>query len=187
MTKTKTLYGIEFKVYTDTKIDGDFIKPDEAVYFENDIAITGLLRVKYLKAEKSITVGKDYRVEKWETVGGFQTVGGSQTVGGNATIGLGMIIGLSVNVRGVLTFRKRLFAGACSWRDITDEEKTITCGKLVGGEVCYGIVEETDIAEETKTIDLSGKEGVADLIAVTFSARKRVGGKIIIELLRKTK
>lgn len=34
--KTKTFYGVKFNVYTDSKIDGDFIKPDEAVYFEND-------------------------------------------------------------------------------------------------------------------------------------------------------
>lgn len=77
---TKTFYGIDFKVYTETEINGDFIK-DEAVYFENDIVIHGKLKVKYLKTLKSITVDKSYEVEKWEEVGGSQKVGGYQEVG----------------------------------------------------------------------------------------------------------
>ena len=173
--KTKTFYGIEFNVYTDTKIDGDFIHPNEAVYFENDIEITGRLEVKNLKAKKSITVGGSYIVEKWEEVGGFQEVGeyqevggfqkvggsqkvggfqevgeyqevgGFQEVGGDATIKLGMNVGFSVTVKGTLKVGKRLFSGICSWRDISEEEMTITCGKFEGGEIAYGILKETGL------------------------------------------
>mgnify|MGYP001602756022 CR=1 FL=1 len=73
--KTKTFYGIEFNVYTDTKIEGDFVKENEAVYFENDIEITGNLKVEYLKTEKSINVHKSYKVARWEEVGGSQKEG----------------------------------------------------------------------------------------------------------------
>jgi len=44
--KTKIFDEIKYNVYTNKKIDGDFIHPDEAVYFKNDIEITGNLEVK---------------------------------------------------------------------------------------------------------------------------------------------
>ena len=39
---------------------------------------------------------------------------------------------------------------------MTEDEKTITCGKLVGGEVCYGIVRELGLPGEDKTEDVPG-------------------------------
>jgi len=54
--KEKNFCGIDFKIYTDTKIEGDFIHPDEAVCFENDVLIKGDLEVKYLECEGSIEV-----------------------------------------------------------------------------------------------------------------------------------
>jgi len=44
--KTKTFDWVEYNVYTNKKINGDFIHPDEAVYFKNDIEITGNLEAK---------------------------------------------------------------------------------------------------------------------------------------------
>ena len=41
-----------------------------------------------------------------------------------------------------MTVGKKIFAGVCNWRDITDEEKTIKCKKLVSGEIAYGILKE---------------------------------------------
>ena len=196
--KTKMFYGIRFNVYTNTKIDGDFIKPDEAVYFENDVEITGRLEVKYLKTNKSIVVNKSYVVSMWEEIGGYQEIGWYQKIGeyqkigkyqeigeyqeigwyqkigeyqkigksqkigwsqkigeyqeigGNATINQGIVVGLSIKVKGTLKFSKRLFAGVCNWRDITEEEKTITCGKFDGGKVEYGILKEIGIPEVKK-------------------------------------
>jgi hypothetical protein len=38
----------------------------------------------------------------------------------------------------------RIFAGTATWRkDVTDEEKTITCKRLESGKVEYGILKET--------------------------------------------
>lgn len=49
-----------------------------------------------------------------------------------------------------------MFAGTNIYKDnITDEEKTVTCGKLEGGEFCYGIIKELGLPEEIKK--LSGK------------------------------
>jgi len=85
--KTKEFYGITFNVYSDTKIEGDFIKPDEAVYFENEIEITGNLQVKYLKCEKYIKVRGYEKVEKWEEIGWSQEIGEYQEIGRYQEIG----------------------------------------------------------------------------------------------------
>ena len=98
--KTKTFYGIEFNVYKDKKIEGDFIKPDEAVYFENDIEITGKLEVKYLKCKKSIYVHKSYIVDRWEKIGRSQKIGGSQKIGESQKIGGSQEIGESQEIGG---------------------------------------------------------------------------------------
>jgi len=47
----------------------------------------------------------------------------------------------------------RLFAGTCNWRDINDEEKTVTCGKLLNGIIEYGILVETGLEEEVESDD----------------------------------
>jgi len=47
-----------------------------------------------------------------------------------------------------------VFAGICDWRKITEEEKTITCGKFEGGEVEYGILKELGV-EETKEMTVA--------------------------------
>jgi len=54
-------------------------------------------------------------------------------------------------------------------RDITDKEKTITCGKLEpknGAVVEYGIVKELGLSE-TK-LNLSGKEAEVKLDGITY-------------------
>jgi len=184
--KTKTFRGVNFKVYEDTKIDGDFINLDEAVYFENDIEITGNLKVKYLKAEKSIKVGGNYQVEKFDEVGGSQKVGGSQEVGewqevggwqkigewqevgGSQEVGGWQEVGgdlkagsarisLYSKVGGKYEVKGKVFIGVCEWKETTDGEETLTCGRFVSGYIKYGKVKETGLREKQQC-DLSGKE-----------------------------
>ena len=58
-----------------------------------------------------------------------------------------------------MIFSLRCFAWICEWRDISDEEKTITCGKLEGtGVVEYGILKEIWIPDEKVEETLSWKE-----------------------------
>jgi len=63
--------------------------------------------------------------------------------------GEGIEAGLSITCKLVLKFSYRLFAGTATWRDKDNEEKSITCGKLEGGTVCYGDVKELGLPDET--------------------------------------
>ena len=60
---------------------------------------------------------------------------------------------LSMTIKGNLTVGKRIFAGICNWRDIDSEEKTITCAKLISGEVVYGTLIETDLPKKYTAIE----------------------------------
>ena len=46
---------------------------------------------------------------------------------------------LRVTIGGIMTTGLRIFAGICNWRNIEESGKTITCAKMEGGEICYGI------------------------------------------------
>ena len=91
--KTKTFDWVEYNVYTNKKINGDFIHPDEAVYFKNDIEITGNLEAKWLKCEESIYVHGNYIVKECDEIGknqrvdGYQIIGAGQEVKGHQNIG----------------------------------------------------------------------------------------------------
>ena len=61
-----------------------------------------------------------------------------------------MIAGLNITCEGYLRFGLRCFAGICAWREISNVEKTITCGKLEGGTVGYGILKETGINDNVE-------------------------------------
>ena len=47
--------------------------------------------------------------------------------------------------KGILSFGLKTFAGICNWMEISDEDKTITCGKLESGTIEYGILRETGV------------------------------------------
>ena len=92
---------------------------------------------EYIKAGLFIKAGEDIKA------GWSIEAGGSIKAGGSS----GIVAGLSITCKNSLSFGLKAFAGICSWRDITDEEKTITCGKLEGGTVEYGILRETGVEE----------------------------------------
>ena len=166
--ETKIFYGVDFKVYKDTKIDGNFIKPEEAVYFENDVEISGNLKVKYLKTGKSIKVSGNYEVDRfdevgksqevggWQKVGDWQEVGKSQEVGGDLKAGSSRI-SLYSNVGGNYEVSGKVFVGVCEWRKTTEEEETLTCGKFISGDIKYGKLKETGVVQKQEC-NLSGKE-----------------------------
>ena len=183
--ETKIFYGVDFKVYKDTKIDGNFIKPEEAVYFENDVEISGNLKVKYLKTGKSIKVSGNYEVDRfdevgksqevggwqkvgksqevgdwqkvggWQEVGDWQKVGKSQKVGGDLKAGSSRI-SLYSNVGGNYEVSGKVFVGVCEWKKTIEEEETLTCGKFISGDIKYGKLKETGLPEKSE--NLSGKE-----------------------------
>ena len=65
---------------------------------------------------------------------------------------------LSITCKWELNFWLKAFAGVCTWKITTDEEKTITCWKLVNWTIEYGILKETSIEEEKKIIIIDWKE-----------------------------
>jgi hypothetical protein len=143
--ETKKFCGIEFKVYTDTKIEGDFIYPYEAVYFENDIEITGRLEVKYLKCKKSINVHKLYIVDKWEEVGGSQKVGLYQKVGLSQEIGGSQVVGGSQKVGGSQEVGRSqvvgLYQGVGEYQKVGGSQE-IGWSQVVGGSQKVGEFQE---------------------------------------------
>jgi len=156
--ETKEFYGTTFNVYPDKKIEGDFIKPNEAVYFENDVEITGRLEVKYLKCEGSIYVHKSYKVGKWEEIGRHQRIGWSQEIGEYQKVNGDLrasssIVSLSSEVKGKYEVEGRVFIGVCGWRETTEEEETLTCGKFISGDIKYGKLKEIGLPEENKEED----------------------------------
>jgi hypothetical protein len=54
--KKSEIFDIPFKVYTEKKISGGFIRPNENVHFENEVEIDGDLVVKRLSSNFGITV-----------------------------------------------------------------------------------------------------------------------------------
>lgn len=84
---------------------------------------------------------------------------------------LGIKAGLWITCKHALEFSNQLFAGICYWKNITNDEKTITCGKLIakdGGTVEYGIVKEIGMPGEKKK--LSGKEVEVEIDGVKYTA-----------------
>ena len=124
------------------KIDGNAEFYFSAV-IEKSLIVDGYLYIEageFIEAEGSIEAGEfikaGWSIEAREFIkaGGFY----------------GISAGLSIMCKGKLKFGLKAFAGICTWKKITDEEKTITCGKIEGGVVEYGILKETGLEEEKK-------------------------------------
>ena len=86
--------------------------------------------------------------------------------GSGIKAGEGIEAGLFISCKLMLNVAYRIFAGVAVWKENpTDEEKTITCGKLENGKVEYGILNviglpDENINEEEKEdiIELNGKK-----------------------------
>ena len=109
---------------------GEFIRADE--YIEAG---------EFIKADWYIKAGEYIKADEYIKAGEYIEAGGSR----------GISAGLYINCKGVLKFGGKCFAGICVWREITDKEKTITCGKLEGGTIEYGILVETGLENERRT------------------------------------
>ena len=151
----KDLILVFIKMVIDKKFKG-LVKEDFRYVFYGNIETTEDLEIDldmglfvtgsieagwYIKADESIDAGESIKA------GGYIEAGGSS----------GIVAGLSITCKGTLSFGLKAFAGICSWREISEEEKTITCEKFNGGVVEYGILKETGLEEDRK-IELSMDE-----------------------------
>src|SRR3990172_5487570 len=63
--------------------------------------------------------------------------------------GWGIEAGLFITCKLFLNITYRIFSVVAVWKkEVEDEEKTITCGKLENGKVEYGILKETGLPKE---------------------------------------
>ena len=120
--------------------------------FDDDIETTESLEIDLdmgLFITGSIEAGGSIKAGEFIEAGGSIEAGESIEAGGS----YGIVAGLSITCKTTLSFGLRLFAGTCNWRDINDEEKTVTCGKLLNGIIEYGILVETGLEEEVESDD----------------------------------
>jgi hypothetical protein len=65
--------------------------------------------------------------------------------------GWGIQAGLSITCKKLIVCTVAVFAGVCYWRNISEEEMTISCAKLEGAPVKYGILKETGLEEDNES------------------------------------
>ena len=123
------------KAYCDLKIKGylyvsGFIEVDGFIEAGEYIKVGG-----YIKAGGFIEVDGFIEAGEYIKANGFIEAGGHIKAGTYIEAGQGILTGLSITCNGTLKAGGKIFAGCCTWREITDEEKTITCEKLIGGKV----------------------------------------------------
>ena len=126
--------------------DGD-IKTDESLVIDLDMGlyVSGSIKAGgYIEAGGSIKAGEYIEAGEYIKAGGYIEAGEDY----------GISAGLYITCKGVLKFGLKCFAGVCTWRKITNEEKTITCGKLEGGVIGHGILKE--IGEAIELLKLNG-------------------------------
>ena len=157
--KTLTLTAKDFK-------NGNYIGKTDLHDYHGNIEIGGRLgciSVESIKCSGYLHIGFGTSIEAGWSIESGECInaGGYIEAGTSIKTQLGLSSGLHITCNGTLTFSLRCFAGICQWRSITDDEKTITCRTLIGGEVCYGIVNE---AGETpsNTIEIEGKHFTID-------------------------
>lgn len=118
-----------------------------------------------LECSCSLYIQKRLYVEGYLYIqaGGYIEAGGYIKAGGS----YGISAGLQITCKRELKFGLKCFAGICTWRDISECEKTITCGKFEGGVIEYGILNEVgmddkvEITCEGKTVKISRESAKA--------------------------
>ena len=122
----------------------EYIGTEDVSDYDGNIEIEanlGYVRFDSLKA-------KGYIIAK---SGSGIKAGNGIEAGDGIEAGNGIEAGLSITCKLSLNIACRIFAGLALWKEtVTDEEKTITCGKLEHGEICYGILKETGMPDEKK-------------------------------------
>jgi hypothetical protein len=133
----------------------DYIGSENVANFDGHIEIeanlgwvrfTGISATGHIiaKAGSGIEAGDGIKAG-WSIEAGDGIKAGSGIEAGDGIkAGWGIEAGLSITCELNLKITYRIFAGLSIWkREVTDEEKTITCGQLVSGRVEYGILKET--------------------------------------------
>ena len=136
------------------KIDGNAEFSYTAI-FDGRLDVEGYLVTEagsYIKAGSWIEAGYSIEAGDFIKAGSWIKAGDSY----------GIQAGLNITCKGTLSFGLKAFAGISTWREISEEEKTITCSKMIGGGVVeYGTLVETG-EEIEKMIELSNGKKVSE-------------------------
>jgi hypothetical protein len=133
-----------------------FIKADYFIKASGYIKASGFIKAgeyikvgEYIKAGWHIEAGGSIQAGWYIQAGEYIKAGWYIKVGEYIKAGdaYGISAGLYITCKGELKYGLKCFAGICAWREITNEEKTITCGKHSGGTIEYGILKETGIKD----------------------------------------
>ena len=135
---------------------GEYIKAGWFIKAGGAIIAGGYIKAgEYIKAGLFIKAGEDIKAGEYIKAGWHIRAGGAIIADGSIKTGggYGIVAGLSITCKTTLSSGSRLFAGTCCWKEIRDEDKTVTCGKLENGTIEYGILVETGLEEEIKSGD----------------------------------
>jgi hypothetical protein len=142
------------------KIDGN-LEVNCNLNIVNRLLVNGYLFIEagksisvngYISANGFISAGGSIRAGGYIEAGRDIKAGGSIKAGEYIKAGdnYGISSGLSIICKSSLSFGLNAYAGICTWQNITNKDKTITCGKLIKGTVAYGILKETGLKEAEK-------------------------------------
>jgi UDP-3-O-[3-hydroxymyristoyl] glucosamine N-acyltransferase len=117
---------------------------------------------RYIEAGGSIEAVGSIEAGWYIKSGRYIEAGGSIEAGRYIEAGscYGISAGLEITAKTTIYAGLKIFAGICAWREIEDNEKTITCSELIGGgTVESGILKETGEAEKKKvTLELTDEQ-----------------------------
>ena len=148
------------------------LEADCSLIIEKRLKVDGYLFIKagwsikaggFIEAGGSIEAGESIEaggsIEDGESIEGGESIeaggsieaGESIKAGGSIEAGWSIEAGesygisaeLSITCKTTLSFGLNAYAGIKTWGEATEEEKTISCGKLIKGNVEYGILKET--------------------------------------------
>jgi hypothetical protein len=129
-------------------------------------ALTAKGRVR-ASAGSGISAGWGISAGSGISAGWGISAGEGISAGWGISAGEGISAGSGISAKLVLKFTKRLFAGIAVRFGEDDAPKTVECGKLEGGTVVYGDVQETGLPapDESLAEARTKLEGVRDLCA----------------------
>ena len=149
----------------------DYIGKEDVSNYEGHIEIDGNLGwVKFIRLGASgfISASAGGGIEAGTAI----EAGEGIEAGWGIEAGTGIKAGLSITCKLTLKINYNIFAGICYRRKyVSDEDKTITCGKFEGGKVEYGILKEIGLpTDKIAPKTLKGKKVKVEIDGESYSA-----------------
>lgn len=107
----------------------------------------------FIQAERGIKAGWGIKSgESIESYGSIKAGWGIEAgeliiAEGNIKSGCGIIAGLAIRCRLKISAERPIFAGLNSWKNPRSEDLVIECGKVVKGDVVFGILRQTGLPD----------------------------------------